>query len=87
MHWIPTTKIIYLFIDGARDHGTADAIESYTIALLRDYNVTIVKQKPRSPYTNTLDLGVWCGLQARVEKEYYMKCCDVEALFCSVMRT
>ena len=87
MDWIAKTKTIYLFIDGARGHGTADAIKTYTTALLRDYNVTIVKQIPRSPYTNTLDLGVWCGLQARVEKQHYMKCCDVEALVRSVMRT
>ena len=87
MNWIPTTKPIYLFIDIAGGHGPANDIELYTTAVLQDYNVTIVKQKSRSPYTNTLDLGVWCGLQARVEKEHYIKCCNDEALVCSVMRT
>ena len=58
MNWIPTTKPIYLFIDIAGGHGPANDIELYTTAVLQDYNVTIVKQLPRSPYTNTLDLGV-----------------------------
>ena len=41
-------------------------------------------QVPRSPYTNLLDLGVWCSLQAAVEKEHYMKRTDVSALVDSV---
>jgi hypothetical protein len=35
-----------------------------------EYNVEIIRQVPRSPETNILDLGVWCSLQSAVEKAH-----------------
>ena len=55
--------------------------------MLEEYNILIIWQTPRSPYTNVLDLGVWCSLQAKVEREHYMKRCEVEALVTSVKNT
>ena len=55
-------------MDNAGGHGTDDAISEYTARLRDVYNITIIHQVPRSPFTNVLDLGVWCSLQARVEK-------------------
>ena len=52
-----------------------------------DTNTIIIHQIPRSPFTNLLDLGVWCSLQSRVEKQHYQKQTDVHALAKSVMDT
>ena len=45
-----------------------------------DYNVIIRHQRPRSPATNMLDLGVWMALQNVVEKLHFRKRTEVEAL-------
>ena len=68
-------------------HGTDDAISEYTARLRDVYNITIIHQVPRSPFTNVLDLGVWCSLQARVEKKHFMKRCSVDALVNTVNKT
>ena len=74
-------------MDNAGGHGTNDTIEEYKQLLLDNYNIILIHQVPRSPYTNLLDLGVWCSLQALVEKEHYMKRTDVHALAKSVMHS
>ena len=74
-------------MDNAGGHGTNDAIDEYVRMLKDKYNIETIFQVPRSPYTNVLDLGVWCSLQARVKKEHYMKRCEVNALTRSVMET
>ena len=78
---------VYLFIDGAGGHGTNEAINEYDNNLMTDFNIKLVFQVPRTPYSNVLDLGIWCGLQAAVEKTHYMRCCAVEALVRSVYET
>ena len=85
-HWIEKKDPCYLNMDNAGGHGTNVAIEAYTKMLKDKYNVIIIHQVPRSPYTNLLDLGVWCTLQWYVEKEHYMKRTDVHALVNSVER-
>ena len=37
-------------------------------------------QVTKSPYSNVLDLDIWCSLQARVEKELLAKKYEVKAL-------
>ena len=74
-------------MDNAGGHGSDDAIEKYVALLKNKYNVTTIFQVPRSPYTNALDLGVWCSLQAKVEKEHFGKRCEVNALTRSVLDT
>ena len=86
-HWIPITQTCYLVMDNAGGHGTNDAISSYTRTLLNEYNVQIIFQIPRSPYTNVLDLGVWMSLQAAVERQHYLQRCNANALVNSVMKT
>ena len=86
-HWIPITHKCYLVMDNAGGHGTQDAINSYTQKLVDDYNIVIIHQIPRSPYTNVLDLGVWMCLQAAVERQHYLKRCNANALVNSVMTT
>ena len=71
---------MFLVMDNARGHGTDTVIEQYTNNLRDNYNIQIIWQVPRSYYTNTLDLGVWMSLQARVEREHYLKHCTEEAL-------
>ena len=73
-------------MDNAGGHGTDNAIIECTNVLKEKHNIEIIHQVPRSPYTNLLDLGVWCSLQAQVEKEHHMKRTDVECLVNSVHR-
>ena len=86
-HWIPITQKCYLVMDNAGGHGTNEAITSYSKTLLDDFNIEIIFQIPRSPYTNVLDLGVWMSLQAAVERQHYLKRCNSTALVNSVMKT
>ena len=65
-HWIPPVDCCYLVMDNAGGHGSDDAIEKYVRMLKEKYNIKTIFQVPRSPYTNVLDLGVWCSLQSRV---------------------
>lgn len=85
--WIGMNCACYIVMDNAGGHGTSSTITEYTQLLLDKYNVILIHQVPRSPYTNLLDLGVWCSLQALVEKEHYMKRTDVYALVNTVVRS
>jgi len=85
-HWIPKEVLCYLNMDNAGGHGTKLIVAEYTKLLKEKYNIVIIHQVPRSPYTNLLDLGVWCSLQSHVEKEHYMKRTDIHALVGSVGR-
>ena len=66
-HWVPMHEKVYLFIDDAGGHGTNEAINEYGKNLMIDFNIKLVFQVLRTPYSNILDLGIWCGLQADVE--------------------
>ena len=83
-HWVSMEDKCYLVMDNAGGHGTNTAIEQYSNNLLQNFNIEIIWQIPRSPYTNVLDLGIWMSLQARVEREHYLKRCTAEALVHSV---
>lgn len=74
-------------MDDAGGHGTNDAIKEYQANLLGKCNIEIIFQVPRSPYTNVLDLRVWCAMQAAVERQHYLKRCTTNALVNSVMET
>ena len=74
-------------MDNAGGHGTKEATEEYTNYLKQEYNIEVVFQVPRSPYTNVLDLGVWCALQAAVERTHFMRRAEVNALVQSVNDT
>ena len=65
-HWVRNDKKIYLVMDNAGGHGTVDAINTYTKALLQ-FNVEIIWQVLWSPETNMLDLGIWKSIQMAVE--------------------
>jgi len=82
-HWIPIQEKIYLVMDNAGGHGTSEAIDEYTNRL-KEYNVEIIWQVPRSPETNLLDLGVWMSMQSAVERVHYMRRCQHDALAKSV---
>ena len=84
-HWVSINQSCYIVMDNAGGHGTKDAINEYTHHLLNQYNIKIIWQIPRSPYTNVLDLGVWMSIQARVERRHFLKRCTTEALHNSVM--
>ena len=86
-HWVPIDELVYIFIDGARVHGTKEAIVEYNDNLQEKFNIQLVFQVPRTPYSNVLDLGVWCGLQAAVEKTHFMRRCEVNVLVRSVYET
>ena len=86
-YWLPRSKICYVVMDNAGGHGTDNAIEEYVRTLKDDWNVEVIFQIPRSPYTNALDLGVWVSLQSRVEKNHFGKRCEVNALVHSVQDT
>ena len=67
-------------MDNAGGHGKKHVVEKYVATLKDDYNVIIRHQRPRSPATNMLDLGVWMALQNVVEKLHFRKRTEVEAL-------
>merc|ERR1711935_831459 len=83
-YWVEDDDPIYLVMDNAGGHGTDECVKKYTDRLKKKHKVQIIHQVPRSPYTNLLDLGVWCSLQSQVEKEHYMKRTDLNALAKSV---
>ena len=86
-HWVPIDELVYLFIDGAGGHGTKEAIVEYKNNLQENFNIQLVFQVPRTPDSNDLDLGVWCGLQAAVKKTHFMRRCEVNVLVRSVYET
>jgi hypothetical protein len=61
-------------------HGTGEAWETFTKDLEEKYKVKIIRQCPRSPETNLLDLGIWMSIQTAVEKTMYTKRGDIQAL-------
>ena len=77
---------IYLMMDNAGGHGTDECVRDYTRKLKDDYNIIIIQQCPRSPCTNTLDLGVWRTLQSHVEKMHKTCVNELNALAETVER-
>ena len=71
--WVSPNDPIYLVMDNTGGHGKKHVVEEYTAMLKTEYNIEIIFQVPRSPYTNLLDLGVWCSLQSEVETAHHMK--------------
>ena len=67
-------------MDNAGGHGTDDCVTEYVKMLEEDYNVICVHQRPRSPATNMLDLGVWMAFQNVVEKIHAGKVKERDAL-------
>ena len=78
--WVPQTIPIYLYMDNVGGHGRKDVVIAYVATLTNDFNVIICHQRPRSPATNILDLGVWMALQNVVEKLHFRQRTEVEAL-------
>ena len=58
-------------------------ITEYT-AILKERNVEIIWQIPRSPETNMLDLGVWMSIQSAVIKAHRNRRCHPDALAKSI---
>ena len=79
-YWVRQNEWIYLVMDNAGGHGTAEAWETFTNSLTTKYKVKIIRQCPRSPETNVLDLGIWLSIQAAVEKRMHLRRGDKEAL-------
>ena len=67
-HFVDTATPIFLYLDNAGGHGTDNCVTEYVKMLEEDYNVICIHQRPRSPATNMLDLGVWMAFQNVVEK-------------------
>ena len=82
-HWIPITEKLYLVMDNAGGHGTSDAKDIYVNAM-KEYNVEIIWQVPRSPETNMLDLGVWMSIQSAVTRVHHNRRSHVDALATSI---
>ena len=83
-HWVPIDELVYLFLDGTGGHGTKEAIIEYKNNLQKHFNIQLVFQVLRTPYSIFLDLGVWCGLQVAVEKIHFMRRCEVNVLVLSI---
>ena len=86
-HWVDGTEVMYVVMDNAGGHGTNEAKKKYEEFMLEEYMIEIIWQTPRSPYTNLLDLGVWCALQAMIEKMHRGNRCDANSLANSIYRT
>jgi len=85
-HWVLPRTPIFLYLDNAGGHGTQEAVDAYVKALKDDYNVICIHQRPRSPATNILDLGVWMYFQCIVEKEHFRLRKELSALCRTVDR-
>ena len=79
-HWVHQDTPIFLYLDNAGGHGTKEAVAAYVNKLKVDHNVICVHQRPRSPCTNMLDLGVWMALQSKVEKMHFRKRTNANAI-------
>ena len=79
-HWVPREHPIFLYLDNAGGHGTQEIVDKYVKYLKDDFNVVCVHQRPRSPATNMLDLGVWMALQNVVERLHFKKRKELDAL-------
>ena len=86
-YWVLIDQKCYLVMDNADSHGTAGAIEEYKNNLLTNYNIEIILQISRSPYTNVVDLGVWVLLQSIVKSKHILRCCTTQALLNTVNQT
>ena len=71
---------IFLYLDNAGGHGTNDCVAEHVKMLKEEFNVICVHQRPRSPATNMLDLGVWMAFQNVVEKIHAGKVRERDAL-------
>ena len=45
-----------------------------------NFNIKLIIQVHRTPYSNFLDPGIWYGLQAIVKNTHYMRRCAVDKL-------
>ena len=72
--------MLYIVLNNAGGHGTNKCVDEYVSMLQDDYNIMCIHQIPRSPFTNVLDLGVWATLQSEVERRYFLKRGDTDAL-------
>ena len=79
-HWVDKDTLIYLYLDNAGGHGTKEAVDAYVKYLADEWNVICIHQRPRSPATNMLDLGVWMAFQSVVEKAHHRHRKEKEAL-------
>ncbi len=85
--YIPRDEPCYLILDNAGGHGSNEAKDSYQRTLLKEHNIVLIHQVPRSMYTNVLDLGFWCAIQSAVETNCRGKRCDKNVLCKVVMQT
>ena len=83
---VPRHIPIYLFLDNAGGHGTDEVVAKYVADLKKDFNVICIHQRPRSPATNMLDLGIWMALQSVVEKLHHGQRQHLDALCNTVMK-
>ena len=67
-HCVSRTIPIFLYLDNAGGHGMNEVVDMYIKALKDDLNIICVHQRPCSPVTNMLDLGVWMALQNVFER-------------------
>lgn len=82
-HWVDKEDTIYLVMDNAGGHGTKNCKQKY-INILKEKNIEIIWQCPRSPETNALDLGIWMCLQSVVTKVHRLCRCSHIALAYSI---
>ena len=85
-HWVELDEPIYLFLDNVGGHGTNETVDKYVAMLKYNYGVIYIHQRPRSPATNMLDLGVWMALQSVVEKLHFHQRNEIGALCRTVTR-
>jgi len=75
-----------LYLDNSGGYGTQDVVDAYAKALEVDYNMICVHQRPCSPATNILNVGVWMYFQYVVEKEHFRMRNELMALCRTVDR-
>ena len=79
-NWVPFSVLIFLYLDNTGGHGTKEIVEEYVSHLRDVWNVVCIHQRPRSPATNILDLGIWMAIQNIVERLHIKKRMELKAL-------
>ena len=57
-YWVDVSITLYLVINNTGGHGTNKFVTEYKNLLATKFNVEIIYQASRSPFTNVLDIGV-----------------------------
>ena len=76
-----------MFLDNVGGHGKQEVVDKYVNNLKEKYKIICIHQRPCSPATNMLDLGVWMAFQNVVELLHFRQRMEVQSLARTVRKS